>query len=70
MRARRWSTPPGGAAAARGGRRLQKRMGHCMLMLQRLRQLLRTAENSVVIGFSGTPLSDTGAVKESSALMG
>ena len=26
-----------------------------MLMLQRLRQLLRTAENSVVIGLSGTP---------------
>ena len=29
-----------------------------MLMLQRLRQLLRTAENSVVIGLSGTPLCD------------
>ena len=29
-----------------------------MLMLQRLRQLLRTAENAVVVGLSGTPLCD------------
>ncbi|KAL1523659.1 hypothetical protein AB1Y20_018594 [Prymnesium parvum] len=39
-----------------------------MLMLQRLRQLLRTAENSVVIGLSGTPLSDQPG--ETSALLG
>ena len=32
-----------------------------MLMLQRLRQLLRTAENSVIIGLTGTPLSDVPA---------
>ena len=38
-----------------------------MLMLQRLRQLLRTAENSVVIGFTGTPLCDVQT--ESSALL-
>lgn len=36
--------------------------------LQRLRQLLRTAENSVVIGLSGTPLSDQPG--ETSALLG
>ena len=39
-----------------------------MLMLQRLRQLLRTAENSVVVGLSGTPLCDVPA--EAAALMG
>ena len=32
-----------------------------MLMLQRLRQLLRTAENSVIIGLTGTPLCDVPA---------
>ena len=32
-----------------------------MLMLQRLRQLLRTAENAVIIGLSGTPLADVPA---------
>ena len=32
-----------------------------MLMLMRLRQLLRTAENSVIIGLSGTPLCDVPA---------
>ena len=32
-----------------------------MLMLMRLRQLLRTAENAVVIGLSGTPLCDVPA---------
>jgi len=39
-----------------------------MLMLQRLRQLLRTAENSVIVGLSGTPLCDVPA--EAEALMG
>eukprot|EP00966_Prymnesium_polylepis_P079103 1833386-Prymnesium_polylepis.1 len=39
-----------------------------MLMLQRLRQLLRTAQNAVVIGLTGTPLSDVPA--EFGALMG
>ena len=29
-----------------------------MLMLRRLRQLLRTAENAVIIGLTGTPLCD------------
>ena len=38
-----------------------------MLMLQRLRQLLRTAENSVIIGLSGTPLCDVPA--EAAALL-
>ena len=32
-----------------------------MLMLQRLRQLLRTAENSTIIGLTGTPLCDVPA---------
>ena len=32
-----------------------------MEMLRRLRQLLRTAENSVIIGLSGTPLCDVPA---------
>ena len=39
-----------------------------MLMLQRLRQLLRTAENSVIIGLSGTPLCDVPV--EAAALRG
>lgn len=39
-----------------------------MLMLQRLRQLLRTAENSVIVGLSGTPLCDVPA--EAEALIG
>lgn len=37
------------------------------LMLQRLRHLLRTAENSVIIGLTGTPLCDVPA--ESAALL-
>ena len=38
-----------------------------MLMLQRLRQLLRTAENSTIIGLTGTPLCDVPA--EANALL-